>query len=188
VAEHDYYRLLEVPLTATPHDIRMAYELAKRTYGVESLATYSLFDAEDRQSVMARIDAAYRVLSEPGRRREYDAWLAQRSQPAAPAGGPPSPATQKAAAPSEVTIPDQLRGRDLKRIREQLGVSIQEIANITRINIKYLQYLEDDQHAKLPHGVFIRGYLLQYAQALKLDPDRILNGYLNGMTNTPPNS
>jgi cytoskeletal protein RodZ len=72
-------------------------------------------------------------------------------------------------------------------MREQLGVSLQSIANLTRINITYLQHLEADQHRKLPHQVFIRGYLLQYAQALKLDPDRLLAGYLSAMTNTPPN-
>lgn len=186
------YRLLDVASTATPHEIRQAYELARRTYGGESLATYSLFGAEDRQAVMAQIEEAYRVLSDPERRRSYDAGLVASASSAVvsatPAGvpartetaGPETP--HDAASPPETTvIPDVITGRDLRQWREARQLSLQTIANLTRINIKYLQYLEEDQHAKLPHTVFIRSYLLQYARALKLDGDRLLTSYLKGM-------
>jgi len=182
--EHNLYRLLDVAVTATPHEIRLAYELARRTYGGDSLATYSLFGAADRQAVMAQIDEAYRVLSDPERRRVYDATLtAGLSAPAVAATRADSvrPPPEPPPSPEAVVIPDVITGRDLKQWRESLRMSLQTIADLTRINIKYLQYLEEDRHAKLPHTVFIRGYLLQYAKALKLDADRVLNGYLKGM-------
>jgi hypothetical protein len=186
------YRLLDVAETATPHEIRQAYELARRTYGGESLATYSLFGAEDRQAVMAQIEEAYRVLSDPDRRRSYDARLAASGSspgaPTSPAGVPAKTETGRPEPPREVSlepeitvIPDVITGRDLQQWREARRMSLQTIANLTRINITYLQYLEEDKHAKLPHTVFIRSYLLQYAKALKLDADRLLTSYLKGM-------
>jgi cytoskeletal protein RodZ len=74
-----------------------------------------------------------------------------------------------------------ITGRNLKQLRESRRMSLQTIADLTRINIKYLQYLEEDQHSKLPHTVFIRSYLLQYAKALKLDADQLLAAYQNSM-------
>ncbi len=180
--ERNLYRLLEVAATAGQGEIIRAYELAKRTYGPESLATYSLFNANERQAVMAKIEEAYRTLSDPERRREYDTWLAAQARMPDGATAPAGPPTAAPPLPADVEIPDVLYGRDLKRLREQLGVSLQTIANLTRINITYLHHLEEDRHGKLPNPVFVRSYLLQYAQALKLDQDRIMNGYQNGMT------
>jgi DnaJ-class molecular chaperone len=189
--ERNLYRLLGVAETATPHEIRQAYELARHTYGGDSLATYSLFGAEDRQAVMAQIEEAYRVLGNPERRRAYDAGVANAGAPveAVDTAGLPAksdadsdrPEPPDAATLLEATIPDVITGRDLKQLRESRRMSLQTIADLTRINIKYLQYLEDDQHSKLPHPVFIRSYLLQYAKVLKLDADRLFAAYQNNM-------
>jgi len=83
--------------------------------------------------------------------------------------------------PQEATIPEVITGKDLRQLRESRRMSLQTIADLTRINIKYLQYLEEDQHGKLPHTVFIRSYLLQYAKTLKLDAEQLLSAYLKGM-------
>lgn len=188
--ERNLYRLLEIAETATPHEIRQAYELARRTYGGDSLATYSLFGAADRQAVMVQIEEAYRVLSDSERRRAYDAKISRTSSPGEMVNLAGVQATSDAGhqdppgdllPPMEETIPDVTTGRDLKRLRESRRMSLQAIADLTRINIKYLQYLEEDQHSKLPHTVFIRSYLLQYAKALKVDADQFLNSYLKGM-------
>lgn len=188
--ERNLYRLLEIAETATPHEIRQAYELARRTYGGDSLATYSLFGAADRQAVMVQIEEAYRVLSDSERRRAYDAKISRASSPGEMVNLAGVQATSDAGhqdppgdllPPMEETIPDVTTGRDLKRLRESRRMSLQAIADLTRINIKYLQYLEEDQHSKLPHTVFIRSYLLQYAKALKVDADQFLNSYLKGM-------
>lgn len=194
---HDqtFYDLLEVSPQATASDIMRAYELAKRTYGADSMATYSLFTSDDRQQVLARIEEAYRVLSNPDRRREYDRWLASRAgsplRPEERTTAPPTKSTEADPAPPPIAaglihLPEALAGRDLKELRERLGVSLQTIANQTRINITYLQHLEDDRYDKLPSPVYVRSYLMQYAEALKLDPQRVLNSYLKGAVGLPP--
>ncbi len=189
-ADQNLYRALEVSPRATPHEIHQAYELAKRTYGGESLATYSLFGPDERQAVLAKVEDAYRVLSDPQRRREYDLRLAAAAVPP-PANQPvqgghgasadvPEPKARET--PPAIAIPDLVLGRDLRRIRDELGVTLQSIANQTRINITYLQYLEDDNHGKLPHPVYVRSYLVQYARVLRLDAELLVKNYLKGMT------
>ncbi|MDH4198337.1 MAG: helix-turn-helix domain-containing protein, partial [Candidatus Aminicenantes bacterium] len=60
------------PRTISPADILRAYLMAVATYRPEGLATYSLLTAEERRLMLARVDEAYAVLSDPERRADYD--------------------------------------------------------------------------------------------------------------------
>jgi len=68
----DYYEILNIPRTVAPADILRAYLLAIATYRPEGLATYSLLTDEERRQMLARVDEAYAVLSDPERRAGYD--------------------------------------------------------------------------------------------------------------------
>ena len=65
-------------------------------------------------------------------------------------------------------------GHMLRRERELRGVTLIEVANATRITRVYLEALEDDRLGDLPGGVFIRGFLRNYADYLGLDPEAVL--------------
>ncbi|NUM89142.1 MAG: helix-turn-helix domain-containing protein, partial [Bdellovibrionales bacterium] len=71
-----------------------------------------------------------------------------------------------------------VNGAFLKKVREYKGVSPEEIMDILKISKNYLAALEEDVVEKLPAGVFVRGFVIQYAKALKLDPDRIAARYM----------
>ncbi len=65
-----YYRTLGVPRTACQEQIQRAYELLSMAFHPDHY--YGLTHrARAREQFMA-IEAAYRVLSNPERRREYD--------------------------------------------------------------------------------------------------------------------
>ena len=68
-------------------------------------------------------------------------------------------------------------GDKLKREREARGVSLQEIAASTRVNIKFLQALERDDYSEYQAPVFVTGFLRSYANHLGLDADRIVAEY-----------
>jgi cytoskeletal protein RodZ len=68
-------------------------------------------------------------------------------------------------------------GQDLKRERELRGISLREIADSTRISLKFLQALEDDRIENMPGGFFIRAILRSYARAIGLDEHQVLNKY-----------
>jgi len=68
-------------------------------------------------------------------------------------------------------------GQDLKRERELRGISLKEIAEFTKINIRFLRALEEDQFDVLPGKFFTRGIIRGYAKYLGLEEESVLNKY-----------
>lgn len=65
-------------------------------------------------------------------------------------------------------------GSILKTERELRQISLEEVAQVTRIPLMSLRALEDDDYASLPGNVFVRGFLRSYARALDLDAGEVL--------------
>ena len=57
-------------------------------------------------------------------------------------------------------------GAHLRQLREARGVSLEEIARVTRVTASYLRALEADDYESLPVPVFTRGFIRAYCQAL----------------------
>ncbi len=68
-------------------------------------------------------------------------------------------------------------GQDLKKERELRGISLKEIAESTKINLRFLKALEEDQMNLLPGKFFTRGIIRAYSSHLELDVEEILNRY-----------
>lgn len=68
-------------------------------------------------------------------------------------------------------------GRYLKTEREVRQISLEELAQTTRIPLRHLASLEDDRLEKLPSDVFVRGFLKSYAKAVGLTIDEVLRRY-----------
>jgi cytoskeletal protein RodZ len=68
-------------------------------------------------------------------------------------------------------------GQELKRERELRSISLQEIADTTKISMKFLQALEKDQLDILPGEFFIKSIISAYAKTLGLEKDSVLNKY-----------
>ncbi len=69
-------------------------------------------------------------------------------------------------------------GAWLQREREMRDVSLREIADASKISLRYLQALEDERFEILPAQVFAKGFLLQYARYVGLDPEETVNFFL----------
>lgn len=67
-------------------------------------------------------------------------------------------------------------GRQLRRMRERLGLSVPDIASELRLSGFQIQALEDDDWSQLPGTTYARGYLRSYARLLGLDADQLLAG------------
>jgi cytoskeletal protein RodZ len=65
----------------------------------------------------------------------------------------------------------------LRRSREQLGLSLEEIEASTRIRRAYLEALEAEDFDALPNQITTRGFLHNYASALKLDVTHVFELY-----------
>jgi cytoskeleton protein RodZ len=68
-------------------------------------------------------------------------------------------------------------GEHLKREREMRGVSLEEISAATRINVRYLEALENEHWAQLPGGIFNRGFIRSVARFLGMDEDGLVAEY-----------
>jgi len=75
---------------------------------------------------------------------------------------------------SEEAIPMAGYGEYLRREREMRGVSLEEISTATKISIRFLQAIENEELSKLPGGIFTRSFVRTYARYLGLDEERVL--------------
>ncbi|HEX4825296.1 MAG TPA: helix-turn-helix transcriptional regulator [Candidatus Polarisedimenticolaceae bacterium] len=69
-------------------------------------------------------------------------------------------------------------GESLRRERELRQISLREIAEATKINLRYLEALERNDFRHLPGGVFNKGFVKAYAQFIGVDPDAMTTAYL----------
>lgn len=65
-------------------------------------------------------------------------------------------------------------GERLKYIREEAGLSVENLAKTTRIQAKYLRHLENEELDKLPPPVYIKGFLQRWAQVCGVEADDLL--------------
>src|SRR5262245_16191870 len=68
-------------------------------------------------------------------------------------------------------------GTYLSHLREERGLSIEEMARATRVAPRYLEALEREDLGVLPAAVFTRGYIRAYCQALDVPADEALSRY-----------
>lgn len=68
-------------------------------------------------------------------------------------------------------------GRELKRLREEKGLTLKDISTATKINSSSLEALEEARMDELPAKSFTRGFIRAYAQYLKVDPKPIIESF-----------
>jgi cytoskeletal protein RodZ len=57
-------------------------------------------------------------------------------------------------------------------------VSLRHIASVTRIGLRFLEYIEDGRFAFLPAPVYRRGFLQEYSRLVRIDPRRGAEAYM----------
>jgi len=176
----DLYAVLGLEPRASAEQVERAYRFCLELYDEGALATYSLLEPSEAEAQRTRVREAYEVLSDEQRRQSYDA--AQGFLPPEPSV---LPFPQPAATREGVELPMVLSGADLRRIREARGVSLRHIASVTKIGMRFLEYIEDDRFAFLPAPVYLRGFLQEYARLVRVDPRRCADAYMSRLSDRP---
>jgi hypothetical protein len=93
---------------------------------------------------------------------------------------PAVPATPEPAAAPEVPLPEgaQWTGEALRRVREARGLTVQQIADRTKVTRYHVENVEAERFAALPAPVYLRGILLSIARELRLDGQKVARAYL----------
>ncbi len=80
---------------------------------------------------------------------------------------------------------NQTLGDILRRARVELGLDLEQVSTDTKIAIKNLRAMEENDFPSLPAEAFTRGFYVLYAKTLALDPEETLNAYTDQRQNQP---
>jgi cytoskeletal protein RodZ len=69
-------------------------------------------------------------------------------------------------------------GTTLRNAREQRGLSIVQVSTTTKISTPLLHAIESNAFEKLPSGIFARGFIRSYAREVGLDPEEMVEQFL----------
>jgi cytoskeletal protein RodZ len=69
----------------------------------------------------------------------------------------------------------------LSTIRHNRGISLEQIAESTKIGVRTLEAIEQGDFRKLPGGIYNTSYIRQYARAIDYDESALLAFYTREM-------
>jgi curved DNA-binding protein CbpA len=185
--EQTFYELLEVSRSATPEEISRAWERARALYGPSSLAAYTLLRPEEAAKLGARIDDARAVLLDPEARAAYDARLPsdeargpRASEVAPQLAAPPSPPKPPVAVSGAFVPPEGAAwtGELLRQAREARGLTVEQMAERTKVSRIHIEAVEAERFDQLPVAVYLRGIVMCIARELRLDGQKVARSFL----------
>jgi cytoskeleton protein RodZ len=65
----------------------------------------------------------------------------------------------------------------LRNWRQRKGISLESIAENTKLSVRHLQAIESGEFRKLPGGIYDTNYIRQYARAIGFDEAKLLGFY-----------
>ncbi|MGA3208932.1 MAG: helix-turn-helix domain-containing protein [Syntrophales bacterium] len=204
--EQNYYELLEILPDASPLEIRRAYKRVFELYQDESIVSYSFFSKEERQEILFLLEKAYLTLVDLESRAQYDRRLIELGlfdkerqyskkmkepvpiydfkkihfdvvEPARKIDELKERGSQNSII-QNILAQDILTGADLNKIRTELEVPLEEIADNTKVQIGMLRAIEEDNLELFPPAVYLKGFLKSYARYLQIDENVVVNGFI----------
>jgi DnaJ-class molecular chaperone len=207
--EQNHYELLEISPDASPLEIRRAYKKIFDLYQDDSIASYSFFSETERQEILARLEEAYLTLINAESRAAYDRGLIERGfleeekqykdkikdpvpiydfkkvhgdvqgtlkrQEEMKRLAAQNPVIQS------ILAQDRITGSDLRKIRTEMDVPLEEIAARTNVRIEMLRAIEEEHYDLFLPTVYMTGFLRSYARYLQLDENIAVGGYFKGV-------
>jgi hypothetical protein len=155
------YALLGLTSDANLREVETAYRQLRELFDEASLATYSLLDYADRQEKLESLQIAFDVITQ------------SRICPL-PQDEPPVTSDT-----GTVCDPRTTPGLHLQQHRERLGLSLQDVAERTKIGIYHLRNIEAQNCDKLPANVYLRGFVREFARTVSVeDVDAVVDGFM----------
>ncbi|MHA7963099.1 RodZ domain-containing protein [Paenibacillus sp. CAU 1782] len=76
-------------------------------------------------------------------------------------------------------------GALLRKAREERGLSLEDIQELTKIRKRYLEAIESGDYRVLPGTFYVRAFVKNYSEAVGLDPDEVLRLYQHEVPAAP---
>lgn len=68
-------------------------------------------------------------------------------------------------------------GPSLRQERERRGISLEELAVATKVSVELWEAMERNDFSRWPSGIFARAFVRDYARAIGLDSDAVVNEF-----------
>ena len=75
---------------------------------------------------------------------------------------------------TEAAPPPVSPGASLSAARNEIGLSVADVARSLRLSVRQIEAIEADDFDKLPGKTFLRGFVRNYAKLLNIDPEPLL--------------
>jgi len=205
----NYYEMLDIKPDASALEIRSAYNTALQIYQSDSMVSYSFFSREERNKILALLEKAYLTLINEAQRAIYDNEInpsgnvviegksvtvkkpinifdinrqGKNSLMRKNHNTELKIKISQSQLVGEILSRQNIKGADLRAIREELGVTIETIHQETKIRLDYLNFMEEDRTEKLPAAVFLKGFVKAYLKSLCIEQaDGVSAIYMNGL-------
>jgi len=85
---------------------------------------------------------------------------------------------RKSSSTVDISVQQRL---DLPALRQTKGISLRQIADTSKISLRFLQAIEQGEFDKLPGGIYSISYIRQYARAIDCEESKLLAYYRSSM-------
>lgn len=69
-------------------------------------------------------------------------------------------------------------GQQLRKAREEKGICLTTIQEVTKIRRHYLEALERGEFDVVPGEVYLKGFIRSYARVVGIDPEPLIDEYV----------
>ena len=152
---YDPYEVLGLQEGANRVEVKLVYQRLKELYSSDSLAFYTLLTDSERMDRLEQIESAYRSIVEILCRQPGD-------DNHTTAGVP------EVLESDSFPDPERSTGAFLRWTRERAGLSINQLADRTKISPVKLADIEAERFDRLPATVYLRGFVHEFARSLGL--------------------
>lgn len=164
-----YFEILELSPDASLFEVKKAYHRLKKLYSTDSIVIAPIadeFSKKKRLKILQQIEEAFTKINELlkdecGKETYLEKSIASDDAP----GG-------------EEADRISFSGRVLRQIREKKGIHLYEVALDTKIRMEVLENIELEKFDTLPHEVYLRGHVINYASFLLLNPKKVADDYI----------
>jgi curved DNA-binding protein CbpA len=164
------FDILGISNEASLDELERSFRELHALYSKESLATYSLLEDDDREKKLKSIQDAYNRILRFHRSTANTKEGVENDKSALPIGA------QKVHIDADL---DKQPGLFLQQLRKAKGLSLRDVARHTKVSSNLLQSIEEQHFDALPVPVYLRGFLRQFAQLVKVpDVEALVDSYM----------
>jgi DnaJ-class molecular chaperone len=165
----NYYNILNLEPGATKEEIESAFKSYLNMIDGES-EFGPIMDNEEKERILKMLSEAYEILIDEKSRFFYDAYLVWKKEAFVKI-------EEKKEEINEING-KEISGKFLREVREKRKMSQKELSLRACITLKIINAIEEENTNLLPPPPYLKGILKEYARALSLPEELVIEEYL----------